>query len=112
MLRVTPEEFQRISAVFQEALQRESSDRPSYLAQACGGDAWLQSKVEYFLGLHSESYPFLQEPLVEMLGLACSLDSSQTSFACGALLLDRLEIVEPLEDARQSSIYLARDTRL
>jgi serine/threonine-protein kinase len=112
MLRVTPEEFRRIEAVFGEALEHAPSDRAFFIEKACAGDRRLQSQVEDLLRLHSESDEFLEQPMAEMLGLMEPLDIGNATVCPGAVLLGRFTILEPIEDARPSSIFLAKDSRL
>ena len=38
--------WDRVKAVFQAALDREPSARPSFLREACGGDLALQAEVD------------------------------------------------------------------
>lgn len=43
---MTPEEWRRVKEILDAALERPESERPDYLAAACGGDADLRASVE------------------------------------------------------------------
>ena len=44
-----PERWQQIDEILDGALQRESSQRKAFLAEACAGDASLRQEVESLL---------------------------------------------------------------
>lgn len=43
---MTPEEWRRVKEILEDSLERPASDRPAYIAAACGDDATLRGRVE------------------------------------------------------------------
>jgi serine/threonine protein kinase/WD40 repeat protein len=61
---VTPERYQHLCELFDQAQQRPTAEWPAFLEEACGGDADLRAELEKLL-LHDasrESQPLLQGP--------------------------------------------------
>ena len=46
---MTPDDWQRIEAIVDGALDRDPAERPAYLDQACGSDRALRQEVESLL---------------------------------------------------------------
>ncbi len=67
---MTPERYQQIGQLFDEALEHASEGRAAWLAQACGADAMLRAEVENLLAHHVESGEFLTRPA---MGVAAAL---------------------------------------
>src|ERR1044071_9161193 len=104
---MTPERWQQIKAVLEEALERDPLERESYLDEACAGDPNLRSEVEALLDSHARSGDFIESPAYEVL--ADSL--TQTGLVPGTNI-GPYEIVRPLGSGGMGDIYLAEDTRL
>jgi tetratricopeptide (TPR) repeat protein len=62
-VRVTPERWQQVKAVLEEALEQEPAGRASFLATACGEDRELREEVESLLATDAETGDFLAEPV-------------------------------------------------
>ncbi|MCR9293514.1 MAG: WD40 repeat domain-containing serine/threonine-protein kinase [bacterium] len=54
-------------SIFLEAIEKESDELESYLADACGGDEKLRAKVEALLAAHRKDSEFLEIPAAELL---------------------------------------------
>jgi hypothetical protein len=50
---LTPQQFARVRAIFEAALERPAADRRGYVDGACGSDADLRRKVEAMLAAES-----------------------------------------------------------
>lgn len=61
-----PERYQRIQALLQSALERESTDRESFLAEACAGDESLRREVESLMVSYEQAGGFLECPAAEL----------------------------------------------
>src|SRR5688572_2436269 len=62
---MTPERWQRVNTVFRRARERDPSDRPALLDEACGGDTALRREVESLLAVYDEPDDLLlEEPLL------------------------------------------------
>jgi TolB-like protein/Flp pilus assembly protein TadD/tRNA A-37 threonylcarbamoyl transferase component Bud32 len=53
-------DWQRVKAVFEQALAVDASDRSAFLATACGSDALLRQHVDALLASHAASQSFLE----------------------------------------------------
>jgi len=52
---MTSEHWQHIEQLYYAALERDASQRPAYLDQACGGDEALRREVESLLASHEQA---------------------------------------------------------
>ena len=104
---MTPERWQQIKAVLEEALERDPRERVSFLDKACAGDSDLRAEVEALLDSHARSGDFIESPAYEVL--ADSL--TQTDLVPGTNI-GPYEIIRRLGSGGMGDIYLAEDTRL
>jgi eukaryotic-like serine/threonine-protein kinase len=109
MAPITPERYQRIGQLFDEALERAPAERAAFLEQACGADAALRVEVERLLGHHSESEEFLSRPALDVA--AALLAQNQTLSVVGQQL-SHYRILALLGAGGMGEVYRARDTRL
>src|SRR6266849_4474629 len=59
---MTPERYQRILELFEEASKRAPDDRATFLAESCAVDEDLRRQVEAMLAADSRSGGFLEKP--------------------------------------------------
>jgi len=104
---MTPERWQQIKAVLEEALERDPLERESYLDEACAGDSALRAEVDALIDSHARSGDFIESPAYELL--ADSL--TQTELGPGNSI-GSYEIISRLGSGGMGDIYLAEDTRL
>jgi serine/threonine protein kinase len=104
---MTPERWQQVKAVLEEALERDPLERYSYLDEACAGDAALRAEVEALIDSHARSGDFIESPAFAVL--ADSL--TQTDLVPGANI-GPYQIIRRLGAGGMGDIYLAEDTRL
>ena len=57
----------RVTAVFQEALERDEAARAAYLDVACAGDGGLRAEVESLLAAHQAAGRFAKGSPIEAL---------------------------------------------
>jgi hypothetical protein len=60
---LTPEQWERIKALFEAALQQPPAKRASFLARLCP-EARLRAEVEKLLANHDEAGSFLSDPIL------------------------------------------------
>jgi len=63
---MTPERWQQIDSVFNEALRRAPRERASFLSEGCRGDDDLRREVESLLFAHEQDGSFLDVPAYEV----------------------------------------------
>ena len=54
------DDWQRVKAVFEQALAVDETERSAFLAAACGSDALLRQRVDALLASHAASQSFLE----------------------------------------------------
>jgi serine/threonine-protein kinase len=56
---LTPDDFQRVRRLFEQALDRPSGDRPAFLEHACNGNTLLMAEVERMLAADGREHHLL-----------------------------------------------------
>jgi hypothetical protein len=64
---MTPELWQRVQAVLDEALQADPAARSPYLDRACSGKPSLRREVESLIAAHETAGDFMERPAGEDL---------------------------------------------
>ncbi|HXX27230.1 MAG TPA: tetratricopeptide repeat protein [Terriglobales bacterium] len=107
-MELTSEQWERVKAIFEAALEKPPVDRTSFLELSKDEPPVLE-EVERLLASHSEAGDFLASPLSPTLD---SPPSSLQSLSLGALLSDRFRIVRFLARGGMGEVYEAEDTEL
>jgi eukaryotic-like serine/threonine-protein kinase len=105
---VNPERWQRLKALFEEAMDKDASGRAAFLDQACGTDTSLRREVEDLLDTRDDD-SFLEKPAYEV---APELFESETEGAFIGRNLGPYEITGTIGRGGMGIVFLARDTRL
>jgi serine/threonine-protein kinase len=107
---LTPEQWRRVGALFQSALDEDPAHRADFLAAACGSDVGLREEVEALLAADREAGTF---------GAATSLDGDATRPDAGTerslrpgARLGPYEIIDLIATGGMGEVYRARDGRL
>jgi eukaryotic-like serine/threonine-protein kinase len=107
--------WDRVKAIFQDALERPAAERAAWLRERCGSYRALQAEVESLLAAHDEAGSFAARPAVDALH-ALGGDGGAAAVMTRALQPgDRLgvyEIQAMVGAGGMGEVYQARDTRL
>jgi eukaryotic-like serine/threonine-protein kinase len=96
---VTPDRWQQIKAVLNDALEREEALRTAFLEAACQGDGELRREVESLLSSEAEIGDFIETPIFRIHGETEPLAVGQRVGA--------YRIVRELGRGGMGSVYLA-----
>ena len=102
---MTPERWQEIEAVFQEALERPPLERASFVDHACAGDEELKEEATTLIAAYDEAGGFIEQP-------AMARDAHVLLGASVDREIGPYRIVKQLGAGGMAEVYLAEDTRL
>jgi serine/threonine protein kinase len=105
---MTPERWQQVKGIFDEALRCAPSDRSSFLTGACGGDESLRQEVESLISSHEKDGSFIDSPAFEV---AAEILTNGKELIVGQRV-DHYQILSTLGKGGMGEVYLAEDTRL
>ena len=108
---MTSDRWRRVEDLFHSALERDPSDRESFLDAACADDRALREQVEGLLDSYNEAGDFIEKPLVEDSHSSRSKKSTPSESIIGHKI-GSYEILSLLGAGGMGEVYLARDVRL
>ena len=103
---MTPELYQRLKPLYDDALDAPKEQRAQFVDEACGDDPELRRHLEALLAAHDESTGPLDAPLVNLRNFD---PSKQRTLADGDLVLGRFKIVRILGSGGMGEVYEAED---
>ncbi|MBI4470913.1 MAG: PD40 domain-containing protein [Acidobacteria bacterium] len=106
---MTPERWQRVSDLLEEAFKREPYERAAFLDQVCAGDEALRGEVESFLESDREAGRFIESPAVEAVAPLFTDDKTEL------LIGERIgpyKMLSLIGAGGMGQVYLAEDSRL
>lgn len=106
---MTPERYQQLDRLVEEALGRADGTRSSFLAEACAGDSELLQSAQALLAAHGQTEEFLSETALETAARTIALESS--AFKVGERV-GPYEIRSLIGAGAMAEVYAAADTRL
>ena len=110
MTTSSPDRWQRVEALFHEALEVEPEARSEFLEKHCDGDAELRLEIETLLDSADKPIDVLQKPVLEEAQLLLS-GKPRGPLAAGTQLA-HYEVICLLGVGGMGEVYLAEDTQL
>src|ERR1044071_5655622 len=101
----------QISQLCHAALERDASDRPAFLREACAGDDDLRQEVESLLRYEDIGARFLERPAVEEVARQVSSHTHSHADLAGTRL-GVYQIEARIGAGGMGDVYRARDTKL
>jgi predicted Ser/Thr protein kinase len=105
---MTTEQHQRVREIFEAALDRDLSERASWVARQAADDAAVLSEVMSLLDHHVRAGSFLTEPVVERVSDLLADDAALMP----GTTLGVYTIVKEVGRGGMGRVYLASDSRL
>src|SRR5437879_1942096 len=106
-LLMTPEKWETIARIFDEAAEMPASERSGLIDQACAGDAALRREVDRLLAENDSAGEFLEKPLLVPPDLGRR--SRFEMFHPGHELAERFRVVRFLASGGMGEVYDAFD---
>ena len=104
---MTPEQWDKISRIFNEATSLRADARADFVREECKGDVELIAEVESLLKAHDEAGGFIEDPIVENLVSDISEMPTLTGKSVGPYRIEK-----SIGRGGMGDVYLATDTRL
>ncbi len=105
---LNPDRWQRLKKIFEEALNRDASERTAFLEKACCEDQSLRKEVEALLNTYGDD-SFLEKPAYEAVP---GLFESETGDSLIGTRLGPYDVIRKIGKGGMGIVYLAQDIRL
>ena len=103
-----PLSWEKLNAVFHEALALDSADRAAYLDKSCAADPDFRAAVESLLRSHEETQNFVDKPAYQAAAEMLTTDGHLKP----GDVIQHYRIVSLIGEGGMGSVYLAEDRKL
>jgi serine/threonine protein kinase len=101
---ITPEQWERLTTVFDAAIAVDTRERPSFIATACAGDDVVRLAVERLLLAHQRSGAFIEASPVADIVRELAADDDPLASRC----IGEYRTVREIGRGGMGAVYLAR----
>lgn len=106
---MTPEQWQKVEAVLQEALDLPRDERGSFLDEACAGDEQLRDEATSLVNAYDDAGDFIEQPAIAQDARVLVADDVNDRIGKA---IGPYTIVSRLGAGGMGEVYLAEDARL
>lgn len=103
------ERWQRIEQLYHSTLEKDVSERASFLLDACAGDDELRREVESLLAYEDGARDFIESPALQV---AAKMMAEEDGAKISRQSVNQYKIISPLGAGGMGDVYLAEDSRL
>ncbi|HKQ77547.1 MAG TPA: protein kinase [Blastocatellia bacterium] len=106
---MTPEQYERVGEIYDALMELAPEARPSFLAEACGGEEELRREVESLLEAREQADGFIYS---KVAGVVAEMAAERLNPSLIGRSLSHYQALTLLGAGGMGDVYLAQDTRL
>jgi serine/threonine protein kinase len=106
---MSPERWQQVKELLDEALQREPQERERFLDEACAGDDELRGEVSTLLVSFNSGESFMERPVI---GEVAEFFVEEQKRLSAGQHINHYKIISQIGAGGMGEVYLAEDTKL
>jgi serine/threonine protein kinase len=108
---MTPERWNQVKDLFNDALDHNSDERTAFLDDACGGDEELRREVETLIAFHQKNDLYIDKPPFEAAAKLLADDTNSTEALIGRSI-GHYRVERLIGQGGMGEVFLAKDTKL